>query len=803
MPPINDVPSEKQTLSRFWKRTSLLVGPLGVAVGLAVGAAGCAAAPDGYEDGVAIEPYDDEGDDNLADKALAPVVLPIEVLGVAGTTQSVQVQVDNPTGVTHLYVRCNACGYHDSTLDKDSTKVKATVRINGGTAINLKHYKEKTTVYGNTNIEIIGVEKDYGGTGGGFRTVRMKVPVTGLVAGVNTITFEHKTQGGASIGFRILDLNLLRNGVLTDKVLPASTFVQDNPANWTAPRTASTEIDLGRTLWSKKNSLYDPAYDALDGQMDKMGTFTGAISASCADCHAADGRDLAYFNFSNKSIIERTYFHGLTKADGERIASYIRTLPLTKVAAARPWNPTYQPGPGMDAKPVYEWSAGAGVDAILDTDAEMSPKLFPLGVSLAEVRKVVDRFNKLNMRELPISLPMPEWNQWLPLVHPDDAFNTSAVAVNSNEAGTSVGKPYYTKLYEDAKTTTTADSVGRLTSKIKPWLQRAMDCSTNGPGNGEPWRGLNGNVLNAIKLPKKTFTSSNCSGTRTTADDINYERAKYGLAAWISVKQWEIQHGKSREAQGNSQTVDVCSNTTTGQRCVKANETFGWVVNHRNVFDRPPHFQSHNSRHFYWQNMLSGLVETNSWYHLNMILNTGYRQTMPTHFAYVYSHVELLQKESGISQGYRFWAGMIKQRQLQTNGKYGIEEGLSLRTAQPYIYYGTRKGDPAPQSSVGQPLYWRLVEAMIENFVADANNGTAANWTNATGNETVQVLNSPSSAFTPIPATGDPFLLDDWQGTNTYRAIPKLREIGVESGPLSSLKAWAKKTWPNANWDAL
>ena len=67
----------------------------------------------------------------------------------------------------------------------------------------------------------------------------------------------------------------------------------------------------------------------------------------------------------------------------------------------------------------------------------------------------------------------------------------------------------------------------------------------------------------------------------------------------------------------------------------------------------------------------------------------------------------------------------------------------------------------------------------------------------------VQALNAPASDFTPIPATGDPFILNDWQGTNTYRVIPKLREIGVESGPLNSLKAWGKKTWPNANWDVL
>jgi len=101
---------------------------------------------------------------------------------------------------------------------------------------------------------------------------------------------------------------------------------------------------------------------------------------------------------------------------------------------------------------------------------------------------------------------------------------------------------------------------------------------------------------------------------------------------------------------------------------------------------------------------MQGIFESNTWYHLNMVLNPGYRQTMPSHFAYTYSHVELLQAESNVAQGYRFWATMIKQLQLQTNGRYGVEAGLDLRKAQPHIYYGTArdKTSTAAQGSVGQ-----------------------------------------------------------------------------------------------------
>lgn len=107
-----------------------------------------------------------------------------------------------------------------------------------------------------------------------------------------------------------------------------------------------------------------------------------------------------------------------------------------------------------------------------------------------------------------------------------------------------------------------------------------------------------------------------------------------------------------------------------------------------------------------------------------MILNPGYRVDQPSHFAYTYSHVELLHEFSKVPQGFRFWATMIKQRQLQTTGKYGVEEGLDLRTAQPYIFYGTARGttNTRTQGAVGS-VYWpRLAQAMVEDLAGDARN---------------------------------------------------------------------------------
>jgi hypothetical protein len=581
--------------------------------------------------------------------------------------------------------------------------------------------------------------------------------------------------------------------------------VMDDPTRWTAPRP--TEVSAGAALWAKRNALYDPGLDALDGVGGRQGAVSGNLRASCADCHTRDGHDLKFFNFSNYSIIQRSIYHGFTKDQGEQIASYIRSnrAPVTK--RAWPWNPTYQPGPQLDTTTsAYEWAAGAGIDAVLDDDKDMAKYLFPgrdaaNPATLDEVRRVVNRFGKLNFRELPINIPLPEWNQWLPLVHPDDAFNTDAAFINSTPGGTNVGKPYYTKNVEDAFANPTFSTLA-FTQALKPWLQVGSSCDMNRATGraSEPWRTLNGKVIEAMRLPHEVVTESNCG---SVANDKlkSIELAKRGLSAWSSVKMWEIMHTKALEEVSQQQGTRVCISGT----CVDGSEARGWHADGRNVFDRPPHFTGTVDRHYLHQSAMQGIFESNQWYHLNMILDPGYRVDQPSHFAYTYSHVELLQEYSKQPQGFRFWATMIKQRQLQTTGKYGVEEGLDLRTAQPYIFYGTARNATSTrtQGSVG-PVYWpRLAQAMVEDLAGDARNASwGQDWSKASGNSKVQAPSAPSSDFKTCSGTCE-FVLGDAQGSNTYKVIPQLRSIGVEESALGKLIDWAKTMWPNGNWEAL
>ena len=125
------------------------------------------------------------------------------------------------------------------------------------------------------------------------------------------------------IPFRLVleSLTLDRDG---NNLISSGQFVEEDPSSWgPIPGAPASE---GRNLWYN--------YRLKDS---REGSF---IKAKCTHCHAADGQDLKYFNYSNLSIVERSIYHGLTRAQGERIASYIRNLSSPAPAAGR-WRPWF------------------------------------------------------------------------------------------------------------------------------------------------------------------------------------------------------------------------------------------------------------------------------------------------------------------------------------------------------------------------------------------------------------------------------------------------------------------------------
>ena len=68
---------------------------------------------------------------------------------------------------------------------------------------------------------------------------------------------------------------------------------------------------------------------------------------------------------------------------------------------------------------------------------------------------------------------------------------------------------------------------------------------------------------------------------------------------------------------------------------------------------------------------------------------------MPSHFSTALNWIDNIAGDSKVDESTRFWAPYIKMRQLQTNGEYGKELGLDLRTAQPFFLFDDEKGETA------------------------------------------------------------------------------------------------------------
>lgn len=324
------------------------------------------------------------------------VKLPIEVMGSNGTTSSVQVTVPsgaNVSGTIQLQLQIHGLEYQN----------QASVKVNGSAWIPLN----------NSTVHLQGLAANYGGIGGGFSTISLTValPSSTVQVGNNTVSFQFVSTDGNSSGFRILSFNFVANGT---SLLPASQFTEDNPASWTPPSTAASDIAAGKSLYQTA-TLKQPV----------PGSSAKTLKAHCMDCHTQDGRDLKYFNYSNNSIYQRALFHGLNSTQANQIVSYIRSMTTPVPSQARPWNPPYQPGPGLDSQPVANWAAGAGLSAVLASDAAMLSTVSP-----TQTPADFKASGNFSVRNAAVSFQLMDWNHWLPRIHPLDAFGSEFA--NSN-----------------------------------------------------------------------------------------------------------------------------------------------------------------------------------------------------------------------------------------------------------------------------------------------------------------------------------------------------------------------------------
>lgn len=642
----------------------------------------------------------------------ATITLPIEVVGADGSTVAVPFTVRpeaNISGPLTLFLRIHNLKYQS----------EASLRINNSA----------WTPIDATTATLQGLAKAYGGIGGAYSTLKLTMAMPGLVTvGPNTLCLRFNGTDGRTSGFRVLDFNI--HDSAGSSLLPATDFVWDDPANWVTPLNTTADIAAGKTAFQKENSL----------RTQMTGPVVN-IKASCSDCHTQDGRDLKYFNYSNTSIRARSMFHGLTAQQGDQIASYIRSLQTP--SPGRPWNPPYQPGVGLDSKPVEQWAAGAGIDAVLDSDAAMLPFVSP-NLTMADFSAA----GNLSARETPIAFQLPDWNNWLPQVHPLDAFPSLFPK--------SVPNTDYANLRKNLAPAPTPGTV------YAPYRFAISQWSTDRYN---------------FQVTQTPATSDPSWSDPTIASKL------YSVGQWQTVKMWELNQEFGLEGQ--------------------AKAVFGAQSDSRAWYTNSPFFTAPSIMRIPVNavGVLNGSKATFHtlsfvWYYLQMILDDSQKTqqcgSSPLDWGYTIASVGNVTQYASVPQAMSLLTILLKGLQISQNGK-GPEVGCTGG-------WNWRNSIPSTMVTREYTFIWKelptatraaLLNAYVGAWFAVAGSFTPAQYYKGLWTTAAEPV-SPGFAASNF-ASGVAFM------------IPHLHYWGLNDTLTNSLVTWAASMWPNNgyNWNQI
>src|SRR5215472_15356 len=720
--------------------------------------------------------------------------LPIEVLGTPPVIKSVTVNLPDITNITTLWLRIHGM---------ESYPDKASIRLNNGNWLNIN----------NTNVIVAYPANLFEGIGGAFNTVKMTIPLERLaglardsfgaqtlefpvplphsvgpaplagvlVPGNNTIDFRYNKSDGLTLGFRVIGINFLRNG---QNVLPDSTFVWEDPSTWQPPLNNPTDIAAGKNIFQNQ---------------PLSGTVGHPLLAACADCHATDGRDLKYFNYSNYSINLVAKAHGLTDQQANQVVSYIRSINLNLPAGftvkdtGRPWNPPYQPGPGLDAKPAELWSAGAGIDAVLDDDNQMLPYMFPNGTKGTDAETRTDTSYSMNVREIPVAIPLPDWNHWLPPVDPMD----SNYKVHST--GDARADFYNSRWYKGFKQVDTdlADF-----NKVNSLLTTTKNNVAAGACAG----GIQDEFIQMypyqLENPGSTFQFTATKNVPSL--DYMAWRQLYTIRIWELHERYHLDHfGQSTfPTQGGGH-----------DRVWFANGM--WAP-----FGVSMHVSTDSQQIYPYNSRIKELLASTAWYELQEIIDSGNKSASSAQYPFDWNYGSNWIINLGVASGH--WEGLRTFK----NEFVGLQEAANKpnqwyqcntnNTVKQQFYFGLRDWHPSrgifqPSTSCIGPAYqnlpagvWADLDTLyIKSFLKKIREKPPAEFPRNPPPGTTLI--EPDGVFSfngGINGTNPNCGFDDvWVGRNEYRALQQMKKIGVDLNTMNDLVNWEKSMWPSTNWD--
>ncbi|MEM7790793.1 MAG: hypothetical protein AAF546_05275 [Verrucomicrobiota bacterium] len=696
-----------------------------------------------------------------------------------------------------------------ATLELDPARVAEklylqihNIRFGGQVSIKV-NTSDWVTIYNKSpEVSFVGFESTLDGIGGINSTISFYLslsPADIVQGGANTVQVRVNGTDGRSTTIRVLDMDFVdASGVSA----VTTTLTEEDPSAWAAPigYEGSASADEGASLWSSENILFDNIISQRP------------IKASCATCHFDDGSDLTYFNFSNESIISRSRFHGLSEHQGKQIAAYIRSvnlnLPGDMAAPGRPWNPPFQPGPGTDPLPSDSqllqeqkaalWMAGKGLDAVADTDAEIYAALFPNGSDFGNIAEIVDHLATLSVRELPMTIQFPDWNQWLPDFAPEDIWDDD-VMLNDIRLGNSESDPLPGYL----------SNLDIPVNEGPKWLyQRLLDELNN---IGPAALAANGSLNNTFGDFTADFEMDWYGGMRrltygANENDELWQAVKPGITRdemresitrWRAVKAAYLVHvfdlETIQDAPVNSYSPDKVPYYRPEPLAFPTwrPKPIAWLV--------APHILSDDFDRFDDQEFDLGKHMSNQWYLLQMILNTGARRpgdiNLPLDWDYLGNHIQHSYDHSKHDYVMTMFINRIKTLQMRANGNGVKQRGFSLRVTSPDFIYSDAnlqrdlfKG----LDDLSPDLWRRFFEEYLHEFMSVMGSNNLDTMARSIDNDELE------------PAD---FVPRVWSGSNEnyfftnfaismYRLLPLLEADYVNPALIEDFIAYLKEAFP-------
>lgn len=514
--------------------------------------------------------------------------MPLEVIGFAPFRLPVQVNIPSNadlSGALRLYAHCHRCSYEGkarvrvngrawlpiqaatvsllnnplgaspTSLDQAQSLLEFTLPLANGTltpgpnTVEWEYAAENfqgQSGYRILSFGLFGPDRNVTSLSISGSTVTVTANAHGLTSGqdvridsfrgaawrVNGVKRNVEVTGVNTFRFTIPEADGKRDGTWNYagvKVAPAlndfDAFVEDDPQTWTAPAGAS--VSAGQAAYVAANSLLDPTYPGREN-----------IKAACSDCHARDGRDLKYFNYSNWSNLVRSQWHALSEQKSKDIAAYIRSH--NSSAPGRPWRPPYQPAPCATTVSAYDWSGCATETDILPHDAGMYEQLFGATPDAGDFSPSRTDATFQNMR---ISLQLLDWNDWLPRISPMDWYDTPLNAAAYPRANWPTSD--LRARYNDLRNGYTGVCPGAGCASYVSSGAQAFNWGAMRPTTLTQWWSLEGiNGCNG-----RPAVAGCGSGTNTPENGLSI--AVYSVGLWVATKIWEVLHEFDLEQYGN------------------------------------------------------------------------------------------------------------------------------------------------------------------------------------------------------------------------------------------------------------